>query len=67
MSGIIVILVPKDKKLSSHMAKISKHIIYLNHKIYSHDQMSKMIVNLGTVMLIEMPHFQYIYYSSIIM
>ena len=37
-----------DNKLSSRMAQISEHINSSNHKIYSHDQMSKMVVNLGS-------------------
>ena len=33
--------------MSSHMAQVNKHINSSNHKIYSHDQMGKIIVNLS--------------------
>ena len=36
------------KKLSSNMAHISEHCNSSNHKIHSYDQMSKIIVNLGS-------------------
>ena len=42
----MLFFVPNNKKLSSHMDQISEHINYSNHKINSHDQMIKMIVNL---------------------
>ena len=48
MAGSIVIFVLKDKKLSSHINQISEQISYLNHKIHSYDQMSKMIFGLGS-------------------
>ena len=47
MKGIIVIFVLNDKKLSSHIDNISKHINSSNHKIHYHDQMRKMIFNLS--------------------
>ena len=34
-------------KLSSHMYQISEHINFSNHKIHSHDQMGKLILNLS--------------------
>ena len=37
-----------ENKLSSHMAQISEHINSSNHKINSHDQMRKIIINLGS-------------------
>ena len=48
MAGIIVLFCLNDKKLSSHMAKISKNINSSNHKIHWYYQMSKMIVDLGS-------------------
>ena len=48
MAGIIVIFVLNDKKLSSHMAQINEHVNSSNHIIHSYDQMSKIIVNLGS-------------------
>ena len=47
MKGLIYFLVFNKEKLSSHMDQISQNINTTNHKIHSHDQMSKMIVNLG--------------------
>ena len=47
MSGIIFFLIGSNK-LSSNMAHISEHINSSNHKISSYDQMSKMIVDLGS-------------------
>ena len=47
MSVIIVIFVINDTKLSSYIADISEHITSSNHKIYSYDQIGKMIVNLS--------------------
>ena len=48
MSGIIIIFVTNDKKLLWCMAQISKHVNSSNHKIYSCDQMRKMVVNFGS-------------------
>ena len=45
MEGIIFFL--NYNKLSSHMDQISEHINYSNHKMYSYDQMRKIIANLG--------------------
>ena len=47
MKGLIYFLVFNKKKLSSHMYQISQNINTTNQKIRFHDQMSKMIVNLG--------------------
>ena len=47
MSGIIVIFFLIFKKLSLHMDRISEHINSSIQKIYSYDQMRKMIFNLG--------------------
>ena len=44
----LLFFVLNDNKLSSYMAQISKHINSSNHKIYSYDQISKIIVNLGS-------------------
>ena len=44
----LLFFVLNDKKLSSHMAQISEHINSLHQKIYSRDQMIKIIVNLGS-------------------
>ena len=46
MAGFFVIFVINDKKLSSKIAQISEHINYT--KNHSCDQMSKMIINLGS-------------------
>ena len=46
MAVIIAIFFSNDKKLSSHMAQISEHISFSYHKMYSYDQMRKIIVNL---------------------
>ena len=46
MAGIIFLII-NDTKLSSHMAQISDNINSSNHKIHSHTQMGKMIVNLS--------------------
>ena len=48
MEGFIDIFVLKDKKLSSHTDHISRHVDSKKQKNYSYDQMSKMIVNLGS-------------------
>ena len=48
MACIIIILVLNDRKLSSNMVHISEHINSINHKINSHNQMRKMILNLGS-------------------
>ena len=48
MTVIIVIFALNDKKLSPHMDHISEQINYSNHKTQSYDQMSKIIVNLGS-------------------
>ena len=45
---IDIFLVLDGNKISSRMAQISEHINYSNHKIHSYDQMSKMVVNLGS-------------------
>ena len=47
MKGLIYFLVFNKKKFSSHMDQISQNINTTNHKIRFHDQMSKMILNLG--------------------
>ena len=44
----VLLYVMNDKKSTSHMAKIKQQINNINHKIYSYDQMSKGIVNLGS-------------------
>ena len=46
MTGMIVIFLIKDTKLTSHIDKISEHINSLNEKNHSHVPMGKMIVNL---------------------
>ena len=46
MTGIIVIFFLDKNNLSLHMVHISEHINSSNHKIHSHGQISKMIVNL---------------------
>ena len=48
MEGIIVIFVLNDNKLSSHMDQISEHNNPLDHKIHSHDQTRKMVVNISS-------------------
>ena len=48
MAGLIGFLVLNRKILSSHMYHISQTINTTNQKIHSHDQMIKMIVNLGS-------------------
>ena len=48
MAGIIVIVFLEESKSSSHKAHISEHNNSSNLKIHSYDQMSKMIVNLGS-------------------
>ena len=47
MAGITVFFL-SDKTMSSHMDQISENINYSNHKIHSYDQMSKIVVNLGS-------------------
>ena len=47
MTGITVILVFNNNKLSSHIDQISEQIITLNKNKNYHDQMFKMIVNLS--------------------
>ena len=44
----LLFFVLNDNKLSSHMAQISERIKSSNHRIHSHDQMIKIIVNLGS-------------------
>ena len=44
----LLLFVLGNKKLSSHMPQISKHINSSSHKIHSYDQISKMVVNLGS-------------------
>ena len=39
-------LFPTNRKISSHMAQISKHNNSSIHKVYSYDQMIKMIVHI---------------------
>ena len=48
MTGFISICFQNNKKLSAHIAHISQQFNPINHKIYSYDQISKIIVNLAS-------------------
>ena len=48
MAGIIVNSCSQRQEIYSHMNQISKHVNSLNQKIHSYDQISKIIVNLGS-------------------
>ena len=47
MAGVVDFFILNSKILSTHLDQISHHINSTNHNIYSYDQISKIIINLG--------------------